>query len=136
MEKAIHQTGKVSKPSINVLIADDFPIIRTRLKQILEYESDIQITCEAGDGDEVLKCIHNFPIDVIVADLYMPNKNGFDLLKHLKETDNRIPVIVISALATSSSVKKALACGAKAFINKENAPEELAITIRNIFNSL
>ena len=69
---------------IKVLIADDHPLVREGLKRILEDSSDIVVTGEASNGQELLKKVRKNDYDVVLLDISMPGRNGIDLLKQLK----------------------------------------------------
>lgn len=136
MKAASDLTGSSSQSPINVLIADDLQMIRQRLRQMLGTEQDIRIICEACNGKEVIDCLRQYSVDVLVLDLFMPEMDGYAVLKALKAEHSKIPVIIISALASAPAVKKAMAFGASLVICKENAPEELAIAIRQLSKKL
>ena len=69
---------------IRILIADDHAIVREGLKQIVAEESDMQVTGEASNSDEVFEVITQQMFDIAILDINMPGKSGLDLLKDLK----------------------------------------------------
>ena len=69
---------------IKVLIADDHAIVRRGLKQIVAETDDIVVGGEAVNGNEVMEQVRGQPFDVVVLDITMPGRNGFDTLKELK----------------------------------------------------
>ena len=75
---------------------------------------------QAGDGIEALKIIPEFKPDIILLDLIMPNKDGFELLQDLKQdtTLSQIPVLVFSTLGQQKDVDRSLQLGAKGYVNK------------------
>ena len=70
---------------IKVLIADDHPVVRQGLKQILSETPDISVEDEASSGQEVLDKVGKADFDVILLDISMPGKSGLDVLKELKQ---------------------------------------------------
>lgn len=69
---------------IKILIADDHPIVRRGLKQIIQDEKDMKVEFEAANSEEVLNGLKELAIDVLLLDISMPGKSGLDLLVELK----------------------------------------------------
>jgi len=119
---------------IKILIADDHPLIRNGLKQIISRESDIEVACEAANAVEVFDLINKNNIDVLILDISMPGMSGFEILDKLKQKLPKLPVLMLSALSEELYALKTLKAGASGFINKESAPEELVKAIRKVFS--
>ena len=110
---------------IRVLIADDFPILRRGLKEILMRELD-GVTCgEAGNGEQVLDQIQSHDWDLLILDITMPGRGGLDVLGSLKALRPKLPVLVLSMHPENQYGKRVLKAGASGYMNKECAPEEL-----------
>ena len=110
---------------IRVLIADDFPILRRGLKEILMRELD-GVTCgEAGNGEQVLDQIQSRDWDLLILDITMPGRGGLDVLRNLKALRPKLPVLVLSMHPENQYGKRVLKAGASGYMNKECAPEEL-----------
>ena len=110
---------------IRVLIADDFPILRRGLKEILMRELD-GVTCgEAGNGEQVLDQIQSHDWDLLILDITMPGRGGLDVLRSLKALRPKLPVLVLSMHPENQYGKRVLKAGASGYMNKECAPEEL-----------
>ncbi len=71
------------KKKIQVIIAEDHPIFRSGLKQIIEGEEDIEILGECGDGEKALEIILEKKPEIVILDIDMPKKTGFEVLKEL-----------------------------------------------------
>jgi DNA-binding NarL/FixJ family response regulator len=119
---------------IRLLIADDHPIVRNGLKQIISDETDMEVTCEASNGEEVIKFVKKNIIDVVILDISMPGMGGLEILAWLKNNYPDLPVLMLSALSEELYASKTLKAGASGFINKESAPEELVKAVRKIFS--
>jgi len=117
---------------IKILIADDHAIVREGLKQILSETSDMVVTAEAGNGQEVMDEIGKDGFDLIILDIAMPGKNGVDVLKELKGQKPEIPVLVLSMYPEEQYAVRVLKAGASGYLTKESAPQELVKAIRQI----
>jgi len=117
---------------IRVLIADDHPIVRQGLRQILSRISDMKVAGEAINGQETLNQIRTGEWDVLVLDITMPGRSGFDILKQLKHEQPDLPVLVLSIHAEEQFAVRALKAGASGYLTKENAPDELIKAIRKV----
>ncbi|HEX9923943.1 MAG TPA: response regulator transcription factor [Anaerolineae bacterium] len=117
---------------INVLIADDHPIVRQGLRQILSDISDMKVAGEAVNGQEALDQVRAGGWDVLVLDITMPDRSGFDILKELKHEQPDLPVLVLSIHAEEQFAVRVLKAGASGYLTKENAPAELIKAIRKV----
>ncbi len=119
---------------IRILIADDHPIVRRGLKQILSDEPDMAVPGEARDANEVLDLVQRGVWDILILDITMPGKSGLDVLKDLKQKYPKLPVLVLSIHPEDQYAVRALRTGAAGYLTKESAPEELVKAIRTILN--
>lgn len=119
---------------IRILIADDHPIVRRGLKQILSDEPDMAVPGEARDAAEVLDLVQKGAWDIVILDITMPGKNGLDVLKDLRQKYPKLPVLVLSIHPEDQYAVRALKTGAAGYLTKESAPEELVKAIRKILN--
>jgi DNA-binding NarL/FixJ family response regulator len=117
---------------IKVLIADDHPIVRRGLRDILEEESDIQVIAEAGDGRQALERIERDDPDVVVLDLNMPPPGGLEVLERLRRARSSTPVLVLSVHPEEQYAVRALKSGAAGYLSKDAAPTELVSAVRRV----
>ena len=117
---------------IHILIADDHPIVREGLKQVIAKANDMEVVAEAVNGQEVLDRVRSASIDVAVVDFSMPGKSGFDVLKDLKRHFPKLPVLILSMHPESELAPRLLKAGASGYMTKESAPAELVSAIRKI----
>jgi DNA-binding NarL/FixJ family response regulator len=117
---------------IKVLIADDHPIVRQGLRQILSETADIVLAGEAVNGQEALNQVRAEKWDVLVLDITMPDRSGFDILKELKYEQPHLPVLVLSIHSEEQLAVRVLKAGASGYLTKENAPAELVKAIRKV----
>ena len=112
--------------SFNVLIVDDSNTMRAVIKKVISISGFKMDQCiEAGNGKKALDVLTDNWVDVIISDINMPEMNGFELLKKLKEDDllKNIPVILISTESSEKRMQDAFDMGAKGFIKKPFTPE-------------
>jgi len=120
--------------SIKVMLADDHAVVRDGIKAIVDRKGkDIIISGEASNGSEVLKIAKNNPADVYVIDISMPILNGLDTTIQLKKMDSRSKIIILSMHDDRSLVEKAFKYGAKGYILKESATEEVIHAIHEVY---
>jgi len=115
-----------------VLIADDHAVVRRGLKDILIDEFDIESVKEASNGKEVLEELRKNAFDIVVLDLNLPDRNGYDLLIDLKQKYPKLPILILSFHPEDQFALRLLKAGASGYINKQSAPEELLIAIRKV----
>jgi len=112
-----------------LLIADDHANIRQSLRQLLAQEEDMDIAGEACDGVEVLEKVRTEKWDLLILDLSMPRKNGFEVLKELQQDYPDLPVLILSVHPSEQYEARSLQLGARSYIVKDRAPEELVLRI-------
>lgn len=117
---------------IKILIADDHPVVREGLKQIISKASDMTVTAEALNGQEALTKIESENFDVIVLDVGMPGRDGLETLKDIRKIHQKLPVLILSMYPEDQVAVRALNAGASGYMNKETAPAELVNAIRKI----
>jgi two-component system, NarL family, invasion response regulator UvrY len=117
---------------MRILIADDHAVVRRGLKEILADALPGVEFSEAGNGDEVLSHLGKTFISLLVLDISMPGRSGMDVLRDVKHAYPRMPVIILSCQPEEQYAVRCLRAGAAAYINKESAPEELALATKKI----
>ena len=118
---------------IKVMVADDHPVVREGLKQILSQAQDIKVTAEAEDGHEILDKVRNQEFDVIVLDISMPGLMGLDVLKQLKSEKPELPVLILSMHPEEQYAIRVLRAGASGYLTKGSAPDKLTEAIRKLY---
>ncbi|MGA2624817.1 MAG: response regulator transcription factor [Bacteroidota bacterium] len=118
---------------IRVLIADDHVVVREGLKHIISKASDMTVSAEAINGQEVIDRVREQTFDVVVLDINMPGRGGFEILKELKRDYARLPVLVLSVHPEDQVGVRVLKAGASGYLNKESTPKELVNAIRKVY---
>ncbi len=117
---------------IRIALADDHLIVRRGLKQLLSEEVDFQVVAEAADGSETLKLVGESDFDVLVLDMSMPGRSGIELIKLIKAEKPKLPILVLTMHQEEQYAVRAMKAGAKGYLTKESAPEQLVSAIRKV----
>lgn len=118
--------------SIRVVLADDHKMIRTALRSMLERETDITVVGEAGDGAALLELVAQTAPDVAVVDVDMPGMDGIEATRSLLAQRPHLKITALSAYSDKRFVLEMLNAGAKGYLIKTSAADELPRAIRAI----
>ena len=117
---------------IKVLLADDHSIVRAGLRRIVEESGEIVVIAEASDGNEAIKKVHETLPDVAVVDISMPGMDGLEVVSQLCSYYPDLPILILSMHEEEQYVVRAISAGARGYITKRSAPEELVNAIRKV----
>ena len=118
--------------SLKILLADDHAVVRSGLKQILAEEFPRAVFGEARNAHEAIALVWEGNWDVVVLDITMPGRSGLEVLREIKQSRPKLPVLVLSMHPESQFAVRVLKQGASGYITKESAPEELAGAVKKI----
>ncbi|MCM7122256.1 fimbriae biosynthesis transcriptional regulator FimZ [Enterobacter hormaechei] len=105
------------KPA-SVIIMDEHPIVRMSIEVLLQKNKNIQVKLKSGDSHEVLDCIRNHPIDLVILDIEMTGTDGFVLLKRIRNLNKDIKVLFLSSKSEAFYTGRAIRAGANGFVSK------------------
>jgi len=117
---------------IRVLLADDHAIVRRGLRLLLEREAGLAVVGEAADGREAVESLAREPADIVVMDLGMPGLNGIEATTQIGRKYPRIGVVILSMHRDETYVLRCLRAGARGYVLKESAENELIAAIRDV----
>jgi two-component system, NarL family, response regulator len=118
---------------INVLIADDHPVVREGLAAILKSQKDIKVVGEATNGEETLELCDEHSPDVLLLDLRMPKKDGLQVITELTARRVSKPrVIIMTTYESEEDIRRALKAGAKGYLVKGTAPQQIRDSVRRV----
>jgi DNA-binding NarL/FixJ family response regulator len=120
------------KASIRVFIADDHAIVRAGLKQILAEERDISVVGEAETGLDAIKLFRKSRCNVLLLDISLPDRNGIEVLKQIKDDKPELAVLMLSMHREDQYAIRSLKAGASGYLTKQSAPRELVNAIRQV----
>ncbi|WP_435135622.1 response regulator [Formosa sp. A9] len=116
---------------IKVIIADDHELFRNGLKELLIKHDDIEVVDMVGDGNQFINAIQSIPdVNIVLLDLTMPNMDGFEVLKTLKDYNTNIKPIIISMHNDGNYIAKSAKAGAYGYLLKNTDEDELIKVIR------
>ncbi len=117
---------------IRVLIADDHAVVRQGLRTFLDLQDDIEVVAEAGDGAEALAAAEQHTPDVALIDLVMPNVDGIEAIRGLRERVPTARAIVLSSFIDDEKLLPAVRAGAAGYLLKDVQPQQLVDAIRTV----
>lgn len=117
---------------MKILIADDHAVVRQGIKQILADAFRKAEFSEARNAQEAINRVWKEPWDVVVLDITMPGRSGLEVLKELKKSRPKLPVLVLSMHPEDQFAVRVLKTGASGYMTKESAPEELVGAIKKV----
>lgn len=117
---------------IKVIIADDHPIVRAGMKQILSESGDILVAGEADSGEGLLQAIQKGAYDAVLLDITMPGIGGLETLKRIRALKPDLPVLILSIHSEEQFALRTLKAGAAGYLTKSSAPAELVRAIRQV----
>jgi len=117
---------------IKVLLADDHSIVRAGLCRIVEESGDMTVVAEAADGKAAILQARNAAPDVAVIDISMPEFDGLEVTARLLDEIPDLPVIILTMHEEEQYVVRAIEAGARGYITKKSAPEQLVKAIRKV----
>jgi DNA-binding NarL/FixJ family response regulator len=117
---------------VRILIADDHPIFRNGLAQLLKTVPNFRVGAEAADGEAALACLQQTAFDVAILDLDMPEKDGFEVARAIAEKGLPIAVIILTMHKNEALFNAALNLGVKGYVLKDSALADVINAIKAV----
>lgn len=114
------------------MLADDHPLLRKALRDVLEKQADFEIVAEAGDGEEAVKIATELVPDVVLMDITMPKLNGIEATRQIKAKCSNIAVLVLTVHDDSEHILGILEAGAAGYLTKRVFGEEVIHAIHSV----
>jgi DNA-binding NarL/FixJ family response regulator len=118
--------------SITVFLADDHRMVREGFRLLLETQSDIKVVGEVGNGREAVRQVIKLAPDIMLMDIAMPELNGIEATKQIIEARSTAKIIILSMYSTTQHIFQALKAGAKGYILKESAGDDIIKAVRAV----
>lgn len=116
-----------------LLLVDDHAIVRAGFRYLLECDQSYDIL-EASSAEEACQVYNDFKPDAVVMDLMMPGMGGLEGVRHLRAKDSEAKILVLSMREDEAFVSRAQSAGARGYITKRSAPDELTRAVLSIIN--
>jgi DNA-binding NarL/FixJ family response regulator len=117
---------------ISVFIADDHAVVRDGLRLLLEAQADMKVVGDAADGRQTVIKVQQLCPDVVVMDIAMPELNGIEATRQIREACLSTQVVILSMYATTEHIFQALQAGALGYLLKESAAVEVVNAVRTV----
>ncbi|MGZ4811261.1 MAG: response regulator [Terriglobales bacterium] len=117
---------------IPIVIADDHAVLRESLGALLQTQKDFDVVGKAGSGAEALELVNQTHPDVLVLDLFMPNTDGFEVLRTLDKAGSRVASVVLTGSENQPDYVQVVRLGARGLVLKGEGPERLFAAIRSV----
>ena len=118
--------------TVRVLLADDHPIVRQGMRNLLEAEADFSVVGEAEDGLLAVQLAEQLKPDVVIVDMMMPRLNGMEAIRQITARLPDTHCIVLSMQSADPYIVQALKAGAAGYVLKDSAPNEVANAIQQV----
>jgi NarL family two-component system response regulator LiaR len=125
-------SSEKSDKKITILMADDHPLFRKAVRDVLEKQNDFEVVVEANDGEEAVKLAAELKPDVIIMDISMPRLNGLEATRQLKAKCPSIIVLVLTIHNDIEHILSILEAGAAGYLTKSAAGDEVVTAIRSV----
>jgi len=125
------------QPEIKIALADDHVMVRKGIKEIISSFGGFDIIIEASDGEELINLIKSVNVlpDICVLDINMPNKNGYDTLKGIKELWPSVKFLILTMFNNEFNIMRMLKEGAHGFLLKNSDPKDLETALHSIYTA-
>jgi two-component system, NarL family, response regulator DegU len=121
---------------IQILIADDHPIVRQGLRLTIQSDAGLEIVGEAGDGEEAMAAARKLQPQIIILDIDIPKMDGFQVMKALRQEKIESKVIFLTVHREESFMRKALSLGGAGYVLKDSAVTDIVAAIRAVSENL
>jgi len=125
-----HRASKATR--IRILAVDDHEVVRRQLCRILRAQPDMEVVCEASDGEGAIHSAYEFQPDVILLDIGLPGLDGFTAARHIHTVAPRAEILFVSQHDTMQMAREALRAGGRGYVVKVDALDDLVPAIHAV----
>ena len=128
------QRGRIEADKARIVIVDDHPIVRQGLADLINEQKDLEVCAQAADAEEAMQLVKEFEPDLAVVDITLKNTSGLELIKDINAGYPKVLVLTLSMHDELVYSERALRAGAKGYIMKAEATENVLTAIRRVLN--
>ena len=118
--------------TIRVILADDHPVVRAGIRQLMETAGDIKVIAEASDGSEAVRAIEDFSPDVAVLDIKMPEQSGIEVTRWVRANAKSTGVLILTAYDDDPYIMAVLQAGANGYVLKTADASDIIQAVRSV----
>jgi DNA-binding NarL/FixJ family response regulator len=126
------EDGAETTTKIRIVIADDHAVLRESLAALLSTQPDLEVVGSAADGVEALDLVQKVHPNVLVLDLFMPNSDGFEVLRTLDRAGSQIATVVLTGSESDSDYTNVVRMGGRGLVLKSDGPQKLFSAVRSV----
>jgi len=119
---------------IRVILADDHPVMRLGIRNLLSRSDQIQVIGEAGNGFDAIRMVGELKPDVLLLDMEMPGMDGVEVARRLREAESPVRILVLSAYDDRQYILSVLEQGASGYLTKDEAPDTIIDAVVSVAN--
>ncbi|MHC4387497.1 MAG: response regulator transcription factor [Planctomycetota bacterium] len=134
MVRKKEQPKQAEEKKTKILIVDDHPIVRQGLAELINHEQDLTVCAQAEDAIEALRTIKEIEPNMVIVDISLKETSGLELIKDIGAQYGNLPVLALSMHDESLYAERALRAGAKGYIMKAEATENVVTAIRKVLS--
>jgi DNA-binding NarL/FixJ family response regulator len=122
----------MTEKRIGIVIADDHMVLRESLTALLQSQPDFEVLGTAGNGEEAVRLVQQYSPRVLVLDLFMPDSDGFEVLRTLERAGSRVASVVLTGSDSQNDHVQVVRLGARGLVLKADDPQKLFAAIRSV----
>jgi two-component system, NarL family, nitrate/nitrite response regulator NarL len=127
-------TSHQALSGIRIVVADDHPVVRFGVKNMLTNESGFEVVGEANDGDEAITQTLELEPDILLLDLAMPKLPGLEAMRAIMSRSPRVKIILLTSLISTQQIIEALQIGARGIVLKDSVASDLGESLRAVLS--
>lgn len=133
-QTAIAKKDSTATGTIRLIVADDHPVVRFGVKNMLMQDASFEVISEAGDGDEAITQTLEHEPDILLLDLQMPRLPGLEAMRAIMSKSPRVKIILLTSTVSTQQVIEALQIGARGIVLKDSVAGDLTEAIRAVYS--
>src|SRR6202795_250002 len=119
---------------IRIVIADDHPVVRIGVRNMLQSDASLEVLGEASDGDEAITQTLELEPDILLLDLQMPRLPGLEAMRAIMSRSPRVKIIMLTSTISTQQIIEALQIGARGIVLKDSVAEDLSESLRAVLS--